>query len=50
MLVISAPHEQQLIALVNRLERALFDTATVARTPLPLAGRTLEVHTDWHPA
>ena len=49
VLVISAPHEQQLIALVNRLDRALFDSAAIACSPLPLAGRTLEAHTDWHP-
>ena len=38
VLVISAPDEKQLIALVNRLDRALFDGATVASTPLPPRG------------
>jgi hypothetical protein len=75
VLVIHAPDERQLFALVARVSRIVFgggtaaaagsgpsnhaeeavssdsgsvDTASAqARTPLPLEGRKLHVHTDW---
>jgi hypothetical protein len=48
VLVIHAPDERQLLALVERLDRGLFhaDGADEA-VALPLAGRKLHVHTDW---
>jgi predicted nuclease of predicted toxin-antitoxin system len=41
VLVLSAPHEEQLERLVARVDRVLF------RTRMPLVGRKLHVHTDW---
>ena len=48
VLVIHAPDERQLFALVDRLDRGLFhdeDSADVRM--LPLDGRKLHAHTDW---
>jgi hypothetical protein len=49
VLVIHAPDERQLFALVDRIHRALFLPAdeSVDAVPLPLVGRKLHVHTDW---
>jgi hypothetical protein len=50
VLVLSAPNERELCALLGRMDRALFKTdpeAADARSPLPLDGRKLHVHTDW---
>jgi hypothetical protein len=49
VLVISAPNEDQLILLLDRIDRIIFRTDAVADEPagLPLAGRKLQVHTDW---
>jgi hypothetical protein len=45
VLVINAPDEQQLTLLLERIDRALFcDDAPI---PLPLAGRKLQVNSDW---
>jgi hypothetical protein len=51
VLVIHAPDERLLSALLDRLDRAIFreagedgDTHVV---PLPLVGRKMHVHTDW---
>ena len=46
VLVIQAPDERQLFALVKRVDRVLFQ-AEDARPPLPLEGRKLQAHTDW---
>jgi len=48
VLVIQAPNEQLLSSLLDRVHRMLFhpDTA-VDPVPLPLAGRKLQVNTDW---
>jgi hypothetical protein len=48
VLVVSAPDERGLAALLTRLDRSLF-RATQAGTPavLPLDGRKLHVHPDW---
>ena len=45
VLVIHAPDERQLLALVGRVNRALFTAET--RRSLPLEGRKLQVHSDW---
>ncbi len=45
VLVVHAPNEQQLLQLLQRINRSLF--ATDARPALPLEGRKLAVHTDW---
>ena len=47
VLVVSAPNERELVALMDRIDRVLFSAPTGADAPVPLAGRTLEVHTDW---
>jgi hypothetical protein len=47
VLVIHAPDERQLLALVDRVDRVLFRGSEPSRQPLPLAGRKLQVHTDW---
>ncbi|PYR36069.1 MAG: hypothetical protein DMF90_11410 [Acidobacteria bacterium] len=47
VLVIQAPDERQLLALVDRVDRVLFRGADRPRPALPLAGRKLQVHTDW---
>ena len=51
VLVINAPDERLLAALLGRIDRALFrqqdeggDALSVA---LPLAGRKMQAHTDW---
>ena len=45
VLVINAPDEQQLTLLLERIDRNLFrDDAPIA---LPLAGRKLQVNSDW---
>jgi hypothetical protein len=47
VLVIQAPDQRQLVALVSRIDRVLF-TSDIASVPaLPLEGRKLQVHTDW---
>jgi hypothetical protein len=56
VLVIQAPNERELFALVDRIDRALFhsagdadpaDAAEGEPPALPLAGKKLHVHTDW---
>ena len=49
VLVISAPDERQLSALLARVDEALFQSTAAdgGAAALPLAGRKLEVHTDW---
>ncbi|MEW6321817.1 MAG: DUF5615 family PIN-like protein [Acidobacteriota bacterium] len=44
VLVISAPDERGLAALVARIDRHLFQTGG---TPLPLEGRKLQAFADW---
>jgi hypothetical protein len=50
VLVLSAPDERELSALLERVDEALFQSHAAAdedAQPLPLAGRKLHVHTDW---
>ena len=48
VLVINAPDEQQLTLLLDRIDRALFtEHATVDPISLPLAGRKMQVNSDW---
>jgi hypothetical protein len=47
VLVIQAPDERQLFALVKRVDRLLFTETDEARPTLPLERRKLQVHTDW---
>ena len=46
VLVVQAPDERQLAALLDRIDRSLFhpDDEPIS---LPLAGRKLQVNTDW---
>ena len=46
VLVVQAPDERQLAALFDRIDRTLFNL-DAEPVPLPLAGRKLQVHTDW---
>jgi uncharacterized protein DUF5615 len=45
VLVIQAPDERQLIGLIKRVDRLLFNDADQARAPL--TGQKLQIHTDW---
>jgi hypothetical protein len=47
VLVIQAPDQRQLAALVARIDRVLFQSAAEAPPAQPLARRKLQVHTDW---
>jgi len=49
VLVLHAPNEDQLILLLDRINRIIFRARVVPVEPagLPLAGRKLQVHTDW---
>jgi hypothetical protein len=47
VLVIQAPDQRQLVALVSRIDRVLFASDTDSVPALPLEGRKLQVHTDW---
>src|SRR3954469_7013586 len=47
VLVINAPDEQQLMLLVERIDRSLFSHDDEVPIPLPLAGRKLQVNSDW---
>jgi hypothetical protein len=46
VLVIQAPDERQLAALLERVDRTLFQSDACPLV-LPLEGRKLHVHTDW---
>ena len=46
VLVIQAPDERQLAALLERVDRTLFQS-DACRLVLPLEGRKLHLHTDW---
>ena len=51
VLVLTAPHEEQFERLLKEVDRVLFRTAdkkSGADARLPLLGRKLHVHTDWH--
>ena len=48
VLVVQAPDERQLAALLERLDRSLFrNDVTGEAVPQPLEGRKLQVNTDW---
>ena len=47
VLVVSAPNEQQFVSLMDRIDRVLFNAPIGVDAQLPLAGCTLEVHTNW---
>jgi hypothetical protein len=47
VLVIQAPDERQLLALLKRIDQRLFNGADASGAALPLTGRKLQVHTDW---
>ena len=48
LLVISAPSERELSALLDRIDRRLFQAdAPDDAIALPLAGRKLQLTTDW---
>jgi hypothetical protein len=49
VLVLNAPDEHQLLLLLRRVDRVIFraDPGTHDPAGLPLAGRKLQVHTDW---
>ena len=47
VVVISAPDEEQCLALLTRIDRVLFARNDESPQPLPLDGRKLQAHTDW---
>jgi len=47
VLIVSAPDERELSALLGRVNRALFHPSDDDAPALPLAGRKLHVHSDW---
>jgi hypothetical protein len=47
VLVINAPDEQQLSLLLERIDRTLFSDDDDVPIPLPLAGRKLQLNSDW---
>jgi uncharacterized protein DUF5615 len=47
VLIIQAPDETQLTALLDRVDRALFHADEGERVAQPLVGRKLQVNTDW---
>ena len=48
VLVVQAPNERLLSSLLDRVHRMLFhQDAAADPVPLPLAGRKLQVNTDW---
>ena len=48
VLVIHAPDERQLSSLLDRIDRSLFHADESDHpVPVPLAGRKLQVNTDW---
>ena len=47
VLVIQAPDEHELFALVTRVDRRLFPAGEVSCVSLPLDGRKLQIHSDW---
>jgi hypothetical protein len=47
VLVINAPNERELSALLERVDRQLFSNGDGEGVALPLAGRKLQLNTDW---
>jgi hypothetical protein len=47
VLVLCAPDDRQYVELLGRIDHILFQSRSEPRSPLPLAGRKLQVHTDW---
>ena len=47
ILIVNAPNERELIGLVTRVDRALFQPTGSGHAPLPLEGRKLQVFSDW---
>ncbi|HWF83616.1 MAG TPA: DUF5615 family PIN-like protein [Vicinamibacterales bacterium] len=49
VLVIHAPNERELFALIDRIDRVLFQRSaeSAEAVAMPLVGRKLHVHTDW---
>jgi predicted nuclease of predicted toxin-antitoxin system len=47
VIVIQAPDERELSLLLQRIDRTLFHPAEGFPVALPLAGRKIQLHTDW---
>lgn len=47
VLVLSAPDDRQMQALLKRVHRYLFSQTVTDKAALPLDGTKLQVHTDW---
>lgn len=47
LLVIQAPDERQLVALLGRVNRIVFAVSDAPCPALPLEGRKLHIQTDW---
>lgn len=50
VIVLSAPNEDGLVRLLNKVDRAFFaDRGDAPPGRLPLVGRSIQVHPDWEP-
>ena len=47
VLIVNAPNERELIGLLARVDRAMFQPTESGAAPLPLEGRKLQVFSDW---
>jgi Domain of unknown function (DUF5615) len=47
VLVVQAPDHRQLVALISRIDRLLFQAGTGPPVDLPLERRKLQLNTDW---
>jgi predicted nuclease of predicted toxin-antitoxin system len=47
VVVIQAPNERELVALIDRLDRTLFRSPDLHAAALPLDGQKLHAHSDW---
>jgi len=47
VLVVNAPNERELIGLLARVDRALFQSTESGAAPQPLEGQKLQVFSDW---
>jgi hypothetical protein len=47
VLVLQAPDERQLSGLLDRIDRSLFHSDEDEPVALPLAGRKMQVNTEW---
>jgi hypothetical protein len=47
VLIVNAPNERELIGLLERVDRRMFQPTESGAAPLPLEGQKLQVFSDW---